>query len=173
MLSATAAVAQISDGQKKASSKLVFDKFDDSGDAPVGWTAYFNLTVASQTPTETPTQTPTETPTQTPTNTPTQTPTSTPTQTPTITPSGTPTRTPSVTPSTTPTLAPNENTGGDQFCHDMFDNDGDGLIDCADPDCARVAPCGAPAPTASPAGLILLVIVLGGLAGLRLNWRRP
>jgi hypothetical protein len=45
-------------------------------------------------------------------------------------------------------------------CTDGEDNDMDGDIDCADEDCANVVPCVAPAPVISPAGLLVLMIVL-------------
>ena len=126
--------------------------------------------VPTDTPTCTPTRTPTVTPTSsatatptctassTPTNTASQTPTVPPTQTPTCTPTGTPTRTP----------APFENAGGNQFCNDGIDNDNNGLTDCADPACAAVLPCGAPAPLLSPPLIVALVGILSvvGLYGL-------
>jgi len=43
----------------------------------------------------------------------------------------------------------------------MFDNDNDMRVDCADPDCDTVVPCGAPVPASSPGGTALLVAVLG------------
>jgi hypothetical protein len=63
-------------------------------------------TVATNTPTDTPTNTATNTPTDTPTNTPTNTPTDTATPTPTNTPTNTPTDTPTPTPTNTPTDTP-------------------------------------------------------------------
>ena len=120
------------------------------------------------TPTATATDTPTVTPTSTPTATPTDTPTATPSSTATITPTAT------ETPTSTPTFAPRENAGGAQFCRDGVATDGDGLVDCADPDCAHTPPCGAPVPLLSGQMLLLLVTVLGfvGLFGLRRAWRR-
>jgi len=79
----------------------------------------------------------------------------------------------------TPTHAPRENAGGNQFCSDGIDNDGDGLIDCRDPDCAFVPPCGGPAPTLSRDLNMLLagILVMAGAwllsrrRGLRRNER--
>lgn len=45
-------------------------------------------------------------------------------------------------------------------CSDGEDNDLDTFIDCADSDCADIAPCGAPAPVISPAGIIVLMVML-------------
>lgn len=116
----------------------------------------------TNTPTSTPTRTGTFTPTSTATITPTPTQTATPTQTPTSTITPTPTITPTATstPTPTPTLAPFENASGTLACRDHFDNDGDGLTDCQDPDCTGVAPCAATAPAASPTGMALLVGIL-------------
>jgi hypothetical protein len=58
-----------------------------------------------------------------------------------------------------------ENTAGAFACSDMFDNDNDMLVDCADPDCASVAPCTNVAPTMSP-GMIFLLAVTLALVGL-------
>lgn len=63
----------------------------------------YDDSVATNTPTDTPTNTATDTPTNTPTNTATNTPTDTPTNTPTDTPTNTPTNTPTDTPTNTPT----------------------------------------------------------------------
>jgi hypothetical protein len=116
------------------------------------------------TPTNTPTATPTNTPTDTPTNTPTSTPTSTPTATPTNTPTNTPTQTPSSTPTSTPTYTPVPGEGGlgSQTCGDGEDNDGDLLIDCADPECLGVPPCPAPAaaPLLSAAAVAIIALAL-------------
>ncbi len=123
------------------------------------------------TPTDTPTQTPTDTPTSTPTDTPTptQTPTPTATPTPTETPTSTPTRTPTVTrtPTNTPTVTPTpanfENEAGDFACSDGFDNDFNGLVDCADPSCATSTRCSAPVPVAGTPGTGVLIAILTGL----------
>jgi hypothetical protein len=102
---------------------------------------------------------PTPTPTDTPTNTPTETPTSTVTPTRTATHTPTPTNTPTI----TPTFSQFEKEAGDFACSDGFDNDGDGLIDCADPSCATSTPCSRPVPVGqSPwtgvlAGLLALL----------------
>jgi len=140
------------------------------------------------TPTSTATHTPTSTPTHSPTNTPTATATSTPTHTVTLTPTlsatATPTRTPTLTatqtatrtptntptstpppttsPTTTPTrtVAPAENSGGNQFCRDGIDNDGDLRIDCADSDCALVGFCVHTVPVAQANGSVLLIALL-------------
>jgi hypothetical protein len=141
----------------------------------------------TSTPTTTPTSTPTHTPTSTPTNatvataTPTNSPTLTPTSTPTITPTQTPTRTatgvptqtgtitPTVTPPT-PTATPGESSEGSGACSDGRDNDGDGLIDCADPDCVNLPPCVAAAPLLSARMTAASIFTLSavGLLGL---WR--
>ncbi len=104
---------------------------------------------------------------------PTSTPTETPTSTPTSTPTGTPTETPTSTPTSTPTLAPRENAGGAGFCQDGLDNDGDGKVDCADPDCNLTPPCGVPTPVLSEPLILVLVAVLGltGLIEIRRRWR--
>jgi hypothetical protein len=84
-------------------------------------------------------------------------PTATPT--PTITPTpppGTPTRTPTV----TPAPGSRENATGDQACFDGIDNDGDGLIDCADPDCAFVKTCSTRAPAMSLWVMVAVAIAL-------------
>ena len=133
---------------------LLFDKFEQ-GSAPAGWREVFNGTAVTATPTETPTVT--ATPTETPTA------TATPTETPTAT---------AATPSTTPTKALRENSAGAQACSDGVDNDFDGLVDCADPDCFGVAPCGVPAPTLSQGMTVLLAVLMatmgvGALARLR------
>lgn len=118
---------------------------------------------ATTSPTRTPTNTPTITNTQTPTRTQTHTPTATnsATQTATRTPTNTATQTPTHTP---PILGPSEDVAGSVTCSDNIDNDGDNLIDCADPDCADVSPCGVVVPVASsPAtgGLALVLALLG------------
>ena len=95
-------------------------------------------------------------------------PTSTPTATPTSTPPRTPTRTPTATQTTAPTRTPTatvppgskENASGDQACSDGIDNDGDGLIDCADPDCANVPPCTTKAPAMSPWVMVAVAVAL-------------
>ena len=107
---------------------LLFEKFEDSDSAPVGWTVLFATSA-------------------------------------TVTPTGSPTP--------TPTAAPlRENSGGNQFCHDGIDNDMDGLIDCADPDCALIPPCGTPAPALSSHFIIVLVAVLSGLGVFLLKRKR-
>ena len=120
----------------------------------------------TQTPTHTPTATPTQTPTRTPTHTPTATPTRTATNTPTATPTQTPTRTPTSTatqtPTRTPTLPPGEGGQGAQTCTDGIDNDGNHLIDCADPGCFNVRPCSLRAPLMSP--MAVMIVAFGLLA---------
>jgi len=141
------------------------------------------LEAATETPTSTPTESATPLPSDTPTTTPTNTPTATTTQTtiptatatPTSTPTGTATatstRTPLPTRTPTPTTAAgaHENSGGPQGCSDGVDNDGDRLIDCADPDCATVAPCAVAAPALSPVMLLLLAaaLTIGGFGLVR------
>jgi hypothetical protein len=61
----------------------------------------------------------------------------------------------------------NENMG--QGCSDGADNDLDGLVDCADPDCFGTAGCVAPAPAASPLMLVLVVVLLGAIGRIRLR----
>lgn len=86
----------------------------------------------------------------------------------------TPTRTPSPpsSPTLTPTVSLFENQAGDFACSDGLDNDGDRLVDCADPDCAGSTRCSAPVPvgqTPWTAVLVamLAVIGLGALYGYR------
>jgi hypothetical protein len=94
-------------------------------------------------------------------------PSPTPTVTPTPTNTPTPSNTPTVTPTPTPT-PPHEDSGGAQGCSDGIDNDGDGLIDCADPDCGNTPPCGPVAPVMSPRMVVVLIVTLSavGLLGL-------
>jgi len=82
------------------------------------------------------------------------------------------TATPTATVTPTPTKALRENSAGAQACSDGFDNDFDGLVDCADPDCFGVPPCGAPAPALSQRMMVFLAVMLaaigvGALARLR------
>lgn len=124
---------------------------DPSTDSSTSNEVVVSVNTATVTPTETPTATPTDTPTITPTNSPTATPTISPVRpTPTITP-------------------PHEDTAGAAACSDGIDNNGNGLTDCADPDCANTPPCGPAAPTMSPRAILALVGVLGMVAlfGLR------
>lgn len=58
------------------------------------------------------------------------------------------------------------------LCSDGIDNDGDGLIDCADPDCFREPACNVPAPAASHFGLVALLSLLVALGGFGLRSRR-
>jgi hypothetical protein len=56
-------------------------------------------------------------------------------------------------------------------CTDHFDNDGDQLMDCDDPDCSDAPVCHIPAPAMSP----LFAVVSAGLMllfGVLLLWRR-
>lgn len=115
-------------------------------------TAHVDVIAVPPTPTTTPTETPTAT--------------GTPTQTPTETPTGTPTQTP------TATQAPFENSGGNQFCLDGIDNDGNGLIDCRDPACRNVPPCGGAVPAAGNTGLLLVALALLGIGSVALILRR-
>lgn len=86
----------------------------------------------------------------------------TPTPTPTRTPTGTvtPTSTPTATATVTPTPGPSEGA-----CDNGIDDDGDAIVDCADPDCRDTAPCISPAPAMSPGGVALLLVILS-LVGL-------
>ena len=98
------------------------------------------------------------------------TPSKSPNNTPTAT--NTPTQTPTQTPTRTP--ASNERDGG-LGCIDGIDNDNDGLIDCADPDCQDQPPCARIVPTMGPNGTVVLAVVLSvvGLLGLaRLRWNK-
>ena len=126
----------------------------------------------TSTPTSTATSTATATATDTATATATRTATATATDTATPTPTVSPT--PTVTATTTATTAPFENAGGSQACTDGIDNDRDGLIDCADPDCAGVVPCARIAPILSPALIVVLtgVLMLVGFLGLSLRLRQ-
>lgn len=83
--------------------------------------------------------------------------TQTRTQTSTLSPIPTPTRTRTITP------RPTVETGR---CRDRIDNDGDGPVDCADPDCASDPACagGVGAPAMSPPWLVFLVAALFTLA---------
>ncbi len=88
-----------------------------------------------------------------------------------VSPTATPTFTPTVTPTVTPTatgLPPHEDTGGASACSDGIDNDGDGLTDCADPDCANTPPCAPAAPALSPRLVVVLALTLSvvGMLGL-------
>jgi len=49
---------------------------------------------------------------------------------------------------------------GSAGCSDGVDNDGDGLIDCGDPDCRATAACAAHVPMLGSAGLVLAVLAL-------------
>jgi bacillopeptidase F len=64
---------------------------------------------------------------------------------PTPTPTPTPTTTPPPSPTPTPTPTPTPDTIGSEgkgnTCRDGIDNDGDGLIDCFDPDCSTNKSC--------------------------------
>jgi hypothetical protein len=75
----------------------------------------------------------------------------------------TPTATETPTPTVTPTKALRENSAGAQACSDGFDNDSDGLVDCADSDCFGVPPCGAAVPTLSQRMMVFLVVVLAAI----------
>ncbi|MCX8073782.1 MAG: hypothetical protein N3C12_15245 [Candidatus Binatia bacterium] len=76
----------------------------------------------------------------------------------------------------TPTFSRFENEAGDFACSDGFDNDGDGLVDCADPSCATSTRCAAPVPvgqgpwTGVMAGVLALLGV-SALLGLRRRWQ--
>jgi bacillopeptidase F len=63
------------------------------------------------------------------------------TPTPTPTPTATPPPSPTPTPTPTPTPAPGGSEGRGSTCSDGLDNDGDGLFDCFDPDCAKSRTC--------------------------------
>jgi hypothetical protein len=67
-----------------------------------------------------------------------------------------------VTATSTPTPAENSSAGQ---CSDTLDNNGNGLIDCADPSCFAVLPCSSPAPALSPFMLSFVFLLLGA-AGL-------
>jgi hypothetical protein len=57
-------------------------------------------------------------------------------------------------------------------CHDGVDNDGDGAVDCTDPDCRTDPACAAPAPIMGAAGVALTMLVLLLVAAVALR-RRP
>lgn len=92
--------------------------------------------------------------------------------TPTETPTASPTVTPTATPTATPTPPHEDTTGSDTGCTDGIDNDGDGLTDCADPDCGNTPACGPVAPTVSHSGLGLAVLSLFFVGVLALIRRR-
>ena len=48
-----------------------------------------------------------------------------------------------------------------QGCNNGVDDDGDHLVDCADPDCASTIPCGVPAPVMSHQGVVLMAVLFG------------
>ncbi|HYD47952.1 MAG TPA: hypothetical protein VEB21_06385 [Terriglobales bacterium] len=52
-------------------------------------------------------------------------------------------------------------------------NDGDQLVDCRDPDCAAAAVCIAPVPSASTAGMAMLIGALSLLGLLALRHQSP
>jgi hypothetical protein len=101
--------------------------------------------------------------------------TATVTSTGTATATATATATRTVTPTVTPTRprAARENAAPGDFS-DGIDNDGNGLIDCADPNCIGQpgCPAAAPAPAASTGGTVVIVLLLGALAFYQLHWRR-
>ncbi|MEM7245910.1 MAG: hypothetical protein AAF533_11235 [Acidobacteriota bacterium] len=70
-------------------------------------------------------------------------------------------------------LAAAENTGpsGDLGCSDAADNDGDDLIDCADPDCRLAANCAEVVPFMGAGGRFALVLALA-MAGVVVLTRR-
>jgi hypothetical protein len=132
---------------------------------------------ASQTPTLTPSVGPSGTPSPTPTaqltstptptapatHTPTHTPTPSPTWTPTLPPTGTPSPTPTLIVETTPVPE-----GGRSPCQDGLDNDGNGLVDCADPGCKNGPMCAPPVPLLSwpVISLLLIILTVVGIRGL-------
>jgi MYXO-CTERM domain-containing protein len=67
-----------------------------------------------------------------------------------------------------------ENVGGNDNCSDDFDNDFDGRIDCADPDCANIPPCSSAAPVMSPPATVLMAVLLAlvGLLGVARSRQR-
>ena len=62
----------------------------------------------------------------------------------------------------------------DQACRDHVDNDGDMLVDCADPDCLNAPTCGAAAPVMGSIGMLLLAaaLLVGGTVALGARRRR-
>ncbi|HVM97682.1 MAG TPA: hypothetical protein VMT89_14905 [Candidatus Acidoferrales bacterium] len=50
------------------------------------------------------------------------------------------------------------------LCTDGLDNEPDGLIDCADPDCATDPACTRSTPTMGHSALLILVLSLSGIA---------
>jgi len=67
-----------------------------------------------------------------------------------------------------------ENVGGNDNCSDNFDNDMDGPVDCADPDCANIPPCSTAAPVMSAPATILMTVLLSlvGLLGMARSRQR-
>jgi hypothetical protein len=65
-----------------------------------------------------------------------------------------------------------ETDGGIGACTDGDDDDGDGLVDCLDPDCIGDPGCTAPAPALGPAGLVIGALLLLGIGGGALALRR-
>jgi len=53
-----------------------------------------------------------------------------------------------------------------------LDNDGDGLIDCGDPDCQGAPPCIAAAPVLGSSGFIIAALVLLTVGGVALALQR-
>ncbi len=110
---------------------------------------------------------------------PSPTPTETATPSPTATPSAPATATPTHTSTPTPTVTPpaedsRSELGGSGAagCSNGLDDDGDGLADCADPDCVGLSPCGVPAPAASLRWTIALALVLTVIAAAFLHRAR-
>ena len=62
----------------------------------------------------------------------------------------------------------------DQACRDQVDNDGDLLVDCADPDCLNAPTCGAAVPVMGSIGMLLLAaaLLVGGTVALGARRRR-
>ncbi len=138
----------------------------------------------TQTPTETPTETPTDTPTNTPSNTPTQTPTDTMTPIPSDTPTPNPTDTPTPTmtntatsiptdtpePSDTPTTAPSDTptpSPTTPFTQTPTPSDTETATPSVTPAASVTnTPSPIPAiPAAGPAGIIILIVLLGAIIG--------
>lgn len=128
-------------------------------------------TTDTATATATATASATDTASSTATQTATHTATATGTATDTVTATATVTQTPTASATVMPTFAPFEDAAGPQACNDGFDNDDNGLIDCADPACAGVAPCTRPAPAADSRTLAVALLVLAAIGGLAM-WRR-
>ncbi|GIW43466.1 MAG: hypothetical protein KatS3mg077_0748 [Candidatus Binatia bacterium] len=121
----------------------------------------------------TPTVTPSPSATGSATPSPTATASATPSPTPTPSASPTQTRSPTGSPTVTPTRSQFERAAGDFACSDDFDNDGDGAVDCADPDCSGSVRCAASVPVGARGAWFVVLMSLLVYGVLRLGWGSP